>query len=1044
MKLKKMYMLLALAHFGQLAFTQEGANLAKPIVKDDVVFEETNGILAIEAEYFYQQSATNLRQWYITAKDKWARPGNDGDGPHVKNASNNAYIEILPDTRVTHADKLIDGENFSGTPGVAAVVHYKAYFNNPGRYYVWVRAHSTGSEDNGIHVGIDGDWPESGQRMQWCEGKYTWRWDSKQRTDKQHCGVPWQIYLDIDKAGEHDIQFSMREDGFEIDKFIFVNDTNYKPGETMGPDIRIKSGALPDAFPVVDEDPVLELSFIDKVEKAIPGTKLLKAVTFPVEGTNYYNNDNKWLAINPSYFKEAKSTLEYNAKAGIFDMVLLAVGENDGQSEYKIWVNETEIGSFKVPLSKLSFEEGANYCELWENVNLEKGDKITVLAKIGSADGVEYSRGRWSGIALLPQTKGKELLEAIKTFNTVAKEVPVEPVFVEPELPFSDPTERLVDGDGSITIDGELKQWHKVTLTLDGPFAHELDESPNAFTDYNMTVTFVHESGKYRYTVPGYFAADGNAAETSADRGTKWRAHLSPDEPGKWIYTISFKKGKMAALIDVPWANALAPYDGISGNFRVEPTDKSGRDFRGKGRLEYVGKHHLQFQGSKEYFIKAGADAPETFLAYTGFDATYTMKKELKDWAPHIQDWNEGDPTWKDGQGKGIIGALNYLSEKGVNAVSFLTYNTQGDGDNLWPFVKRFEKLHYDCSKLDQWGIVFDHAQELGLYLHFKTQETENDDNNRGKKFTGVVEAALDGGDLGPERRLYYRELLARYAYLLALNWNLGEENTQTTAQQKAMAKYFKDNCPYNQNIVLHTYPWQQESVYYPLLGGNSELTGVSLQNEWDDVHHRTLQWVTYSSLTHKPWVVANDEQGSAGLGVPPEPGYKGFEADKLGYDLNDVRKETLWGNLMAGGAGVEYYFGYKLAENDLVCEDYRSRDKSWDYCRVAIDFFHSGIVPFWEMKNANNLIANSDNTKDKYCLAKKGQIYLVYLAYAPTTTLDLTKEEGSYSIQWFNPREGGKLKKGSVKTVDGGGIVDLGTPPANPEEDWVVIIKKD
>ena len=38
-----------------------------------------------------------------------------------------------------------------------------------------------------------------------------------------------------------------------------------------------------------------------------------------------------------------------------------------------------------------------------------------------------------------------------------------------------------------------------------------------------------------------------------------------------------------------------------------------------------------------------------------------------------------------------------------------LTYNAGGDGDNVWPFVERDATLHYDCSKLDPWGIVFDH-----------------------------------------------------------------------------------------------------------------------------------------------------------------------------------------------------------------------------------------------------------------------------------------------------------------------------------------------
>jgi hypothetical protein len=87
---------------------------------------------------------------------------------------------------------------------------------------VWVRAHSTGSEDNGIHVGLNGEWVPSGQRMQWCEGKKQWSWASKQRTKEVHCGVEQLIYLDIPTTGLHTISFSMREDGFEFDKFILT------------------------------------------------------------------------------------------------------------------------------------------------------------------------------------------------------------------------------------------------------------------------------------------------------------------------------------------------------------------------------------------------------------------------------------------------------------------------------------------------------------------------------------------------------------------------------------------------------------------------------------------------------------------------------------------------------------------------------------------------------------------------------------------------------------------------------------------------------
>ena len=39
----------------------------------------------------------------------------------------------------------------------------------------------------------------------------------------------------------------------------------------------------------------------------------------------------------------------------------------------------------------------------------------------------------------------------------------------------------------------------------------------------------------------------------------------------------------------------------------------------------------------------------------------------------------------------------------------------------------------------------------------------------------------------------------------------------------------------------------------------------------------------------------------------------------------------------------------------------------------------------------------------------------------------------------WFNPRSGGALQVGSVATVSGPGIVDLGQPPRDANEDWAV-----
>jgi hypothetical protein len=185
-------------------------------------------------------------------------------------------------------------------------------------------------------------------------------------------------------------------------------------------------------------------------------------------------------------------------------------------------------------------------------------------------------------------------------------------------------------------------------------------------------------------------------------------------------------------------------------------------------------------------------------------------------------------------------------------------------------------------------------------------------------------------------------------------------------------------------------------------------------------------------------------------LGVPPDKGYQGFtpEQFKMKYDLNDIRKQTLWGTLTAGGMGVEYYFGYKLPQNDLGCEDFRARDKSWEYAAIALDFFRDNPIPVREMSNQDELVGNAGHGREKYCFAKEGEVYLVYLGYVNTTELDLggAVQGRAFEVKWFNPRAGGTLQDGSVKDVQGGGKVSLGQPPVEAQakngEDWVVLVR--
>lgn len=199
-------------------------------------YQDVDGIVAVEAEHFnsYDQKGAP-RDYTYTSVDFTSGIMPDPDENHAEGASGGVYLETLPDTRVTHDDPIKEGESIFNKAGTGPTLSYTVNFSQAGTYYVWVRAYSTGGEDNGIHVGINGEFPESGQKLQFCSGKNKWTWSSAKRdSGGSACGVPHTITIDVPSAGEHTIQFSMREDGFEFDKWLMTMDDSYVP-EAEGP-----------------------------------------------------------------------------------------------------------------------------------------------------------------------------------------------------------------------------------------------------------------------------------------------------------------------------------------------------------------------------------------------------------------------------------------------------------------------------------------------------------------------------------------------------------------------------------------------------------------------------------------------------------------------------------------------------------------------------------------------------------------------------------------------------------------------------------------
>jgi hypothetical protein len=243
------------------------------------------------------------------------------------------------------------------------------------------------------------------------------------------------------------------------------------------------------------------------------------------------------------------------------------------------------------------------------------------------------------------------------------------------------------------------------------------------------------------------------------------------------------------------------------------------------------------------------------------------------------------------------------------------------------------------------------------------------------------------------------------------------------------MADYIRENDPYDNFIVVHTHSGtEQRTKDLTAYLGFKNIEGPSIQcGNANQVHEDAIFWLKKSAETGHPWVVCLDEIGPANNGAMP---------DSFDPAHDTIRYKVLWGNLMAGGAGVEWYFGYRYPHSDLSCEDWRSRDKLWDQTKIALEFFHK-YLPFTKMSNADEI------TKDKndYCLAKEGEIYAIYFPEGKATDINLPG--GQFTVHWFNPREGGYLLQGSVNKITGGGFASTGNPPVQDGKDWVCLIRR-
>lgn len=566
------------------------------------------------------------------------------------------------------------------------------------------------------------------------------------------------------------------------------------------------------------------------------------------------------------------------------------------------------------------------------------------------------------------------------------------------------------------TVTGPLVQWQTLTIDFVGPLGDEASLEPSPFLDSRLQVSFTGPGGQ-QYIVPGFFDGDG----TGDGVGSIYRVRFTPDQAGEWSYVASFRVGENVAIDLDAEAGTATGFDGAGGGFVVSPRDPDAPGVLKWGALEYAGGHYLKFADGP-YWIKGGVDSPENWLGYSGFDNTPNAKH---DFLPHVQDWNSGDPDWDSpdtaapNDGRAIIGAINYLASVGANSIYFLPMNIGGDAKDSWPYVGPIDptgdpsndNFRYDISKLAQWEIFFQHVQRKGMQLHFVLNEAE-----------APNKLELDEATLGTERKLFYREMIARFGHHNAVQWNISEEYNLNlnlgAATVLEFAEYIRAVDPYDRPITVHN-AGNPVSTLAPFFGQeNIDLTSAQLFNNSQTLGQAVEAMRAGSAAQGKPIPVHIDEPESI-----------------KDVTFEQVRTRMLWDIYFSGGS-VEWY----NRSDDQTWEDFREAEQVWIETTIARTFMEENL-PFWMMEpdDARTTGGSSFNAGAE-TFVLPGEIYAIYLPEAtPAPSIDLADALGPLTLRWFNPRIG--QFQGKAIALPIGSTVPIGLPPQDATSDWVALI---
>ncbi|MGI9275750.1 MAG: VCBS domain-containing protein [Endozoicomonas sp.] len=162
------------------------------------VFQESGGLLSIEAEHFHSNIGRSGNAW--AEESQTSASGGKAVGTTDNNQAFNGSVVV----------------------GSSPELIYEVNFATTGTYYVWIRGRGADGSGDTVHLGLDGQYLATSHSISGFTHLESPNWTN----ETYHSPA---ATINVVDAGRHQINLWVREDGFKADKIVLTTDSTYTP-----------------------------------------------------------------------------------------------------------------------------------------------------------------------------------------------------------------------------------------------------------------------------------------------------------------------------------------------------------------------------------------------------------------------------------------------------------------------------------------------------------------------------------------------------------------------------------------------------------------------------------------------------------------------------------------------------------------------------------------------------------------------------------------------------------------------------------------------